>query len=358
MPGIIAEIESNQAIQKLTSSTVTNVSGKPGEFDITIETPRGSRQEEVGVIIVATGSATAPVNGGFNHAGETVKTQEEFEQVLYSDEESGNPVSVVMIQCVGSRNDERPYCSRVCCLDAVRNATAARKRWPDCAVTILFRDLEMGCLTARDIKHAVDAGVSFYRFDPAVPPVVNGSKINLTDTMTGRKVSILYDQIVLSLGEVSHEGTLEIAETLKIPTDLYGFVPEPTVRLKPHEAAGRGIYVTGAAHWPVSPEEAMYQAFEMASRAITDLKRGNFSTRPIVARVDESKCIGCHLCESMCAWGAITVSDPSEGNKASVQPILCKGCGTCVASCPAQAIQAAYYSDEQILPSIKAAVTS
>ena len=102
----------------------------------------------------------------------------------------------------------------------------------------------------------------------------------------------------------------------------------------------------------------MYQAFEMASRAAMEIKKGTFTTRPIVATVDESKCIGCHLCESMCAWDAIRVSDPAEGNKARVREILCKGCGTCVASCPAFALQITYYSDEQIRPAIIAAVTS
>jgi heterodisulfide reductase subunit A len=102
----------------------------------------------------------------------------------------------------------------------------------------------------------------------------------------------------------------------------------------------------------------MYQAFEMASRAAMDLKQGRFRTRPIVASVDESRCIGCHLCESMCAWGAIEVAESAAGNKARVQEILCKGCGTCVASCPVFAIRAAHYSDEQIKPSITAAVTS
>jgi heterodisulfide reductase subunit A len=358
MPGIIAGVESDPNIEKLVSSRVIDVKGKPGAFDITIETPGGERQVRSGAIVVATGSETAPTGGAFGHDGDSVKTQEEFDQILYADTAVEAPLSIVMIQCIGSRNDERPYCSRACCLDAVRNATAARKKWPDSDVTILFRDLEMGCLTERDIKHALDAGVAFHRFDRAAPPEVEGGKVRLFDTMTGREVSILHDLIVLSPGETSHEGSRETAELLNIATDIYGFIPEPAVRLKPHESAGRGIYVTGAAHWPVSPEEAMYQAFEMASRAATDLKKGGFTTRPIVASVDESLCIGCHLCESMCAWGAIRVSAPSEGNKASVQSIICKGCGTCVASCPVMAIRAAYYDDEQILPSIKAAVTS
>ena len=358
LPEIIAGVESNPSIEKLVSSRVTRVDGRPGEFDITIETPQGEMHARVGVILVATGSATAPAEGAYNHDGKAVKTQEEFERILYSDESTEKPLSIVMIQCVGSRNDERPYCSRVCCLDAFRNATAAKQKWPESEVAILFRDLEMGCLTERDVKHAREAGVAFHRFDPATPPLVEDGKVKLIDTMTGKEVSIPYDLIVLSLGEISHEGTRETAEILKISTDVFGFVPEPTIRLRPQESTGRGIYVTGAAHWPITPEESMYQAFEMASRAATDLKKGGFSTRPIVAFVDESKCIGCRLCESMCAWGAIRVSEPEEGNKAHVQEILCKGCGTCVASCPALAIQAAYYSDEQILPSIKAAVTS
>lgn len=359
LTNLVASLEANPSTEKLVSSRLKSVTGEPGSFDATIETPDGEKVVRVGAIILATGSAAIPAEGAYGHDGETVQTQEEFEEILYSDKSVKEPSSIVMIQCVGSRNEERPYCSRICCFDAVCNATAARKKWSEADVTILFRDLEMGCLTERDVKQALDAGVAFYRFDPNATPEIEDGKVTMVDTMTGGKVAIAYDLIVLSLGEIPGEGTAEIAEILDINTDAFGFVPEPAVRLRPSEFAGRGIYVTGSVHWPVTPEEATYQAFEMASRAAMELKKGSLSTRPIVASVDESKCIGCQLCESMCAWGAIRVSDPAEGSKAArVREILCKGCGTCVASCPALAITAAYYSDEQILPSIKAAVTS
>lgn len=355
---LIAGVSENSSIQKFVSSRLKQITGEPGGFDVTIDTPAGDKSVRVGVIILATGSTAAPTEGAYNHDGKQVKTQEEFEQVLYGEEQAGEPSSIVMIQCVGSRNEKRPYCSRICCLNAVHNATTAREKWPEVEVAILFRDLEMGCLTERDVKQAVEAGVAFYRFEESSPPEVEDRKVKMVDTMTGSQLALPCDLLVLSVGETAHEGTEEVTEILNIGTDAFGFVPEPSIRLRPKESAGRGIYVTGSAHWPVSLEEAMYQAFEMASRAVIDLQKGSFRTRPTVAFVDESKCIGCHLCESMCAWGAIRVSEPSEGNKAHVQEILCKGCGTCVASCPVFAIQARHYSDEQILPSIKAAVTT
>jgi heterodisulfide reductase subunit A len=356
--GIRADVESNSSIEKLVSSSLVGVDGEPGGLDVTLKTPDGEKCARVGAIILATGSSAAPANGAYGHDGETVKTQEEFAEILYREEPVARPLSIVMIQCVGSRNEERPFCSRVCCHRAVKNATAARQEWPDTEVAILFRDLEMGCLTERDVKRAREAGVALHRFDQSAPPVVEGGKVSVRDTMTGQEISILHDLIVLSVGEIPRQTTKEVADLLNIKTDVFGFIPEPAVRLRPMDSAGRGIFVTGSAHWPVTTEESMYQAFEMASRAAMDLKQGRFRTRPIVASVDESRCIGCHLCESMCAWGAIEVAESAAGNKARVQEILCKGCGTCVASCPVFAIRAAHYSDEQIKPSITAAVTS
>jgi heterodisulfide reductase subunit A len=353
---LISRIQANPSIETHTSARVESVGGEPGRFEVIVRSTSGEKRYTVGVILLATGSAMAPPEGAYGHNGRDVRTQEEFEQVLYGEEWAKRPLSIVMIQCVGSRNERRPYCSRVCCHGAVRNATAAKKKWPETDVAILFRDLEMGCLTERDVKHALDAGVVFYRFDASHPPRVEGGRVSMLDTLTGREVALLYDQLVLSVGETARRETAAVARLLNIQTDVYGFVPEPTVRLRPNESTGRGVYVTGAAHWPVTPEEAMYQAFEMASRAATDLLKGMLTTRPIVASVDSAKCIGCHLCESMCAWGAIRVASTSQGFKASVQEILCKGCGTCVASCPALAIRAAYYADEQIMPAIKAAV--
>jgi heterodisulfide reductase subunit A len=355
---IRADVESSPSIEKLVASSLIRVDGEPGGLDVTLKTPAGEKCVRVGVIILATGSAAAPADGAYGHDSGSVKTQEEFAEILYGKEPDAKPLSIVMIQCVGSRNEERPYCSRVCCLDAVKNATAAKHKWPESEVAILFRDLEMGCLTERDVKRAREAGVAFHRFDSSAPPVVEGGKVHVVDTMTGKEISILHDLVVLSVGEVPRGSTKEVADLLNIKTDVFGFVPEPTVRLRPMDSTGRGIFVTGSAHWPVTVEESMYQAFEMASRAAMDLKQGRFRTRPIVASVDDSVCIGCHLCESMCAWGAIQVIESATGNKARVMEILCKGCGTCVASCPVFAIRAAHYSEEQIKPSITAAVTS
>ncbi len=351
-----ARLSANPSVEVLLSSRLSKVDREPGGFDVEIETPEGDKYERVGAIVLATGSAAAPTGGAYGHDGRKVRTQEEFEELLYDREPKEAPVSIVMIQCVGSRNEKRPYCSRVCCADAVRNATEARQKWPDSRVAILFRDLEMGCLTERAVKRARAAGVEFYRFDEASPPVVEDGRVTLADTMTGKEIAFLYDLIVLSVGQVPNQKTRETVERLGIKADAFGFIPEPTMRLKPLDYTGRGIYVVGSAHWPASPEESMYQAFEMASRAAAFLEAGRVVARPIVASVDETLCIGCHLCMSMCAWGAIQVSETSEGNKARVQATLCKGCGTCVASCPSFAIRAAYYSDEQIRPAIKAAV--
>ena len=354
----IATIRASSLITIHLSSTLVGVAGGPGQFVVTIRTPQGDEAVRVGAIVLATGSRQAPPKGAYDHNGKCVRTQEEFTELLHDETRAQDPpLSVVMIQCVGSRDAKRPYCSRVCCLHAVQNAIRARQRWPETLVAILFRDLEMSCLTERDVKHALEAGVTFHRYDPASPPQVHGLRVGVFDTLLGRRVEILSDLLVLSVGRVPGEGTAEAARVLRLDTDAYGFVPEPVVRLRPQEHAGRGIYVTGSAHWPASPEEATFQAFEMASRAAMALQRGWLSTRPIVATVDEGRCLGCGLCVSMCGFGAISIETTEKGRKASVRSILCKGCGTCTAGCPVFAIKSAFYGDAQIAPAIRAAVT-
>jgi len=353
-----AAVRSNSLITIHLSSKLVRVAGGPGQFVVTVQTPEGEKAVRVGAIVLATGSRPAPPRGVHGHDGKRVCTQEEFTELLTSEARvPETPLSIVMIQCVLSRDANRPYCSRVCCLHAVQNAMEARKKWPDTQVAILFRDLEMSCLTERDVKHALKAGVTFHRYDPASPPEIQGQRVSVVDTLLGRRVEILFDLLVLSVGRIPGEGTAGAARVLKIDTDAYGFVPEPVVRLRPREHAGRGIYVTGSAHWPASPEEATYQAFEMASRAAMTLQRGWLSTRPIVATVDESRCLGCGLCASMCGFAAIFVAQTDKGRKATVQTILCKGCGTCTAGCPVFAIKSAFYGDAQIAPAIRAAVT-
>lgn len=353
-----AALRSNSLITIYLSSNLVRVAGGPGQFMVTVRTPDGDKDLRVGAIVLATGSPPAPPRGVYGHDGKRVRTQEEFMNLLDGEAHMAEtPLSIVMIQCVGSRDANLPYCSRVCCHDAVWNAIDARQKWPDTQVAILFRDLEMSCLTERDVKRALEAGVTFHRYDPASPPEIHGQRLSVVDTLLGRRVEILFDLLVLSVGRIPSEGTAAAAKVLKIDTDAYGFVPEPVVRLRPQEYAGRGIYVTGSAHWPVSPEEAAYQAFEMASRAAMALQRGWLSTRPIVATVDESRCIGCGLCVSMCGFGAICVEETQKGRKATVRSIICKGCGTCTAGCPVFAINSAFYGDAQIAPAIRAAVT-
>ena len=353
-----AAVRLNALITIHLSSSLVHVSGGPGQFMVTVRTPDGDQGFLVGAIVLATGSRPAPPRGVYGHDGKCVRTQEEFMKLLRGEDRMAEtPLSIVMIQCVGSRDANLPYCSRVCCHDAVWNAIEARQEWPDTQVAIFFRDLEMSCLAERDVKHALEAGVTFHRYDPASPPEIHGQRVSVVDTLLGRRVEILFDLLVLSVGRIPGEGTAAATKILKIDTDAYGFVPEPVVRLRPQEYAGRGIYVTGSAHWPVSPEEAAYQAFEMASRAAMALQRGWFSTRPIVSTVDESRCIGCGLCASMCGFDAISVEQTKKGRKARVRSIVCKGCGTCTAGCPVFAIESAFYGDAQIAPAIRAAVT-
>ncbi|MHC5059173.1 MAG: CoB--CoM heterodisulfide reductase iron-sulfur subunit A family protein [Planctomycetota bacterium] len=346
-----AAVENNRNIEVLTSATVSKIEGFYGNYDVTVQHNGKEVPFKAGVLIVATGAEEFKPLGMYAYDGRRVITQLEFAKKL--GEEGFDARNVVMIQCVGARDEKRRYCSRVCCMTALNNALMLVEKNREAQVFVLYRDMQTyGTLYEDLYRQAREAGVIFVRYSPPKPPVVDGETVNIYDEFLGEELHLPYDVVVLSTPMVAHPDSGELAQLLKVPVDEYGFFLEAHVKLRPIDFATDGVYLCGAAHWPVTLSESITQAYGAASRASIPLSRREAVAEPIVSVVDEEKCIGCGLCETICPFKAIQVEGTPRGRIATTIVVSCKGCGVCSAACPQRAIMMRHFKDEQILAEI------
>ncbi len=261
-----------------------------------------------------------------------------------------------MIQCVGARNEERKYCSRICCMVAIKNAIEIKQRNPEAGVRILYRDIQAyGTENEALFQHAKELGVIFIKYDPARPPKVEDGKVIVYHDLLGREIALPQDLVVLSTPLVAGEDNEAISQLLRVSLDGNKFFLEGHVKLKPLDFATDGIYLCGNAHYPATVREAVSQALGAASRASIPLSKGVMSVEPIVSTlVDEDACRGCGLCAALCPYGALEIVRGEKGRKVRVIPVACKGCGVCAATCYQHALSVNSYTDQQIGEQIKA----
>jgi heterodisulfide reductase subunit A len=288
----------------------------------------------------------------------------ELEQILV-DEEAENESwdSVVMIQCVGSRNAERPYCSRICCSQAVKNAMVIKEKQPETAVYILYRDIRTYGLLEKYYRKAREKGVIFMRFEDDAEPEVSspendGANAKLTvtvhDAMLDDRVELKVDRVVLSTATVPQPDAGHLAQLLKVPLTQDGFFQEAHLKLAPVEFATEGIYLCGMAHYPKKAiTESVIQAKAAAGRAATVLSRPVIEISPTISHVLIDKCDGCAYCVDPCPYKAITLieyeNDAGQTKKrVVVDETICKGCGTCQATCPKDAIFVSHFKLDQL----------
>jgi heterodisulfide reductase subunit A len=351
---------------------------------------------QAGVVIVATGADEWKPAGIHGYGADPrVMTQGELEQALLAgtsgaDEQQpdqpetflSRPVrSVVMIQCVGARDENRPYCGRICCLTAMKNAILLKEWDPSIEVHILYRDIEVHGTHFEDYYgRARDQGVIFTRYTPSRPPQVSSAdgRVLVYDEMLGMRLGIPYDLLLLSTPLVAARGASDLGRMLKVPVDEFGFFLEAHVKLRPLDFATDGVYLCGSAHWPAHLDEAISQAYGAAARAATVLSRDQIRASGVVARADEYLCRGCELCAEVCEFGAIEfveldtqpghglhftpprtgdgVADQGSGRiVARVNPVLCKGCGACAVVCPTCAMEASHFTSMQVTAMVQAA---
>jgi heterodisulfide reductase subunit A2 len=357
MNELIGKVRNAKNITVHLNSEVKEVGGFVGNFKV--KTSDG--EIDTGAVIVATGANEYKPTEFLYGQDKRVVTQLELEKQL--DEKTLKAKKVVMIQCVGSRNEKSPYCSRICCSNAVKNAIDIKKASPSTEVYILHKDIRTYGFREDLYREAGNLGVNFTRFSEGTMPTVESKdgqiEVTVWDTVLKDNLLLKPDLLVLSAGIAPNEGNEELAKMLKVPLSKDKFFLEAHMKLRPVDFATEGVFLCGAAHWPKFIDEAIAQASGAATRAVTIISKDFLETEGIIAAVNEMVCNGCGVCEPVCEYKAITiVKDPSNPDKlkAVVNEGLCKGCGTCVAACPSAAMEQKGFKDAQMYAIIDAAL--
>jgi len=354
---LIGEVKGHPRIQLFTGATIKEFTGYKGNFKtrIALEASGDEKTIEHGAIVVATGAKEyRPVEYLYGE-DERVLTQVEFSDMLEKGDGLGRAESIVMIQCVGSRNDEYLECSRICCQGAIKNALHVKELSPETQVFVLYRDIRTYGFLEDYYTKAREKGVVFIRYKADAPPEVKagpqGLTVNVKDHILGRDLLVKADLLVLSAG-MRAEDTSELSGIMKLNHNPEGYFMEAHVKLRPVDMPGDGIFLCGTAHGPKLVSEAISQALAAASRATTFLARSEIKLSAITARVDTDHCVRCLTCVRSCPFG-VPVFDKDE-HVIVIDEALCHGCGVCSGVCPREAIQLNFYEDDQIISEIDA----
>jgi heterodisulfide reductase subunit A len=358
------QVKVNSFINISTKAELIECSGYVGNFSSSIRIGDGDILKiiEHGVIIVAAGAEELKPQEYLYGKDNRIMTLLELDEAI---EKDSNRVkgcdSAVFIQCVGSRNDERPYCSRVCCSHSVKNALRLKSLKPEMDVYVLYRDMRTYGFKEDYYKKASDQGVIFIRYQPEDPPDIHAFeekgksflRITATEPILGQRLEIDADIVCLASASVPPVGNKPLSQMLKVPLNEDGFFLEAHMKLRPVDFSTDGIFMCGTSHSPKFIDESIAQAQAAASRALAILTRTSIEGQAAVAEVSEELCSGCRVCEMTCPYEA--VKKDAEKNVSVVNQALCKGCGTCVAACPSGAMKGKHFTVNQILAEIRAA---
>jgi len=386
-------VKAHKNIQLLTSTTITDVKGYVGNFQVAAAKNGEKIEFDVGTIIVACGAVNYRPPEGLYQYGvyDHVVTQLEMDQLL-NQGAIGNPERVVMIQCVGSRKGEIrayeleaftmsdtsrllrkilkarkeegwPYCSRICCMNAIKNAILIKELSPKTDVIILYSDLRVYKEYEDLYSKARDLEVKFVKFIEEAGPEISEIPekrllVTVYDMLAGHEVKLTADWVVLSTPLIPHKDAVILARTLKIPLSPDGFLMEAHLKLRPVDTQMDGIFLAGAATGPKDVPESIVSAKAAASRAAILMANKKMRTEAITAVVNPDLCRGCGRCEEVCEFKAIELVEvaPKVMN-ARVNEISCKGCGTCSVTCPTGAITMRHFSEKQVNAMVEAALT-
>jgi len=362
---LIREVYQHPLVHVYTDATITDATGYVGNFVTGVKSERGVTEIKHGATVIAVGADVyKPAEYLYGEDDRIMTHLELEEQINKGDEKVINAESLVMIQCVGCRNEDRNYCSRICCSESVKNALKLKEINPKMDITILFRDMRTYGFSEDYYREAADKDVRFIRYEPQEKPQVEAGeseegrpvlKVTATDYILGNKFEIDADIIALAAAVIPSAGSKEVSQLFTLPLGEDGFFQEAHVKLRPVEFATDGVFLCGMAHYPKHITEAINQAYGAAGRVLTLLSHDTVIASGSVCEVDEKKCMGCGQCVSVCTYGAIELRETRQGKKAVVNPVLCKGDGLCNAKCPTGAIQLKHFTDEELLAEIDAA---
>ena len=353
LAGLIEQVKSSPLVRLYTGAEIAEFSGHVGNFQAKLRQDDG-RTVEVGggAVIVATGGAPyEPTEYGYPES-ETIVTQLELEEKLAQPGFAEGLGEVVMIQCVGSREEEHPYCSRVCCQEAVKNSLAIKRANPKARVYVLFRDIRTYGFDEVYYEQAREAGVVFIRFEPEGKPQVStagGLCVTVMDDVLRRPVQLRPDLLVLSAAIRPHPEAAALSQALKVPLNADGFFLEAHMKLRPLDFSSNGIFLAGLAHAPKSMAESISQAKGAAARAATVISHPTMERSGVVSEVDPKSCAGCLTCVRLCPYNVPVIG---EEGVAFIEPASCQGCGVCASVCPRKAIVTRHYRDDQLVTKV------
>ncbi len=349
-------IDAHPQITAHLGSEIKEIAGYVGNFATTLS--NGTEPFEHGVVVVATGATQYQPTEYLYGEDDRVLTQREFEMFLNETPRASVKElnSILMIQCVGSRRDDRPYCSRVCCSHAIKNAIRLKELSPKTSIYVAFRDIRMYGLREPYYQLAREKGVIFVRYDLESEPEIsrNGKELTaeIEDTLLRSSLTLNPDLVVLSVGIAPNPDNKILSQMLKVPLDADGYFLEAHVKLRPVDFATDGVFVCGLAHYPKDTTESVAQARAAAGRAGTVLSKDEIEAEGKVSAIREEYCSGCGACVEVCAYNAIEL-DEVKGI-AVVNEALCKGCGACAATCRASASDLKGFRNEMILSALSA----
>ncbi len=345
---------------------VSGVEGFVGNFRSILTGKNGETKTlEHGVGIVAIGGeAAAPCE--YNYGAITgVVTSLQFDKLHELKEKHIKKARrFVFIQCVGSREEEHMYCSKVCCTHSVQSAIALKKENPERSVYILYRDMRTYGQREALYKEARRLGIIFINYELHGKPRVTGSgaeiEVEVWDHVLHQPVVIIADMVILAVAIRPRSDAVELSRLYKVPVDGNGFFHEAHVKLRPVDFSTDGMFVAGLAHYPKPVEESIAQALAAASRAATILSKPWVQLDTVKAWVDEEFCDGCALCLDVCPYHAITLFEQAAVDGGAPKKLVrvnvaeCKGCGICQGTCPTRGIFVSGFTMKQVLAQLQA----
>ena len=363
---LVQKVYQHPLVHVYTEAAIVDAEGYVGNFHTKVRSRRGLTDIKHGAVIIAIGAQEHRPTDYLYGEDPRVMTQLELEErIAASDAAVSDARSLVMIQCVGCRNEDRNYCSRICCNHAVKNALTLKEQHPDMNIYVLFRDMRTYRFAEDYYRKASDNEVKFIRYKPEDAPVVEATeaegrpvlRVTATDYILGQKIELDADLLVLSAATVPAATSDDISRLFKVTLGPDGFFTEAHVKLRPVDFAAEGIFLCGMAHYPKQLGETISQAYGAAGRAAGLLSQDALVASGSVCKVEESMCVSCGACIAVCSYGAIDFHVNEQGyRRARVNPVLCKGDGLCNAKCPTGAIQLSHYTNAEILHQLDAEI--
>ena len=361
----VARVKKHPRITVYAGAELTAVTGFVGNYVSKVLRRRnGHGPEELelkhGVAVVATGASESKPAEYLYGQNPKVKTLLELAEAM-AKPSFKVPDTTVFIQCVGSREPEHPYCSRVCCSAAVADAIRLKEARPEANVFVLYRDIRTYGFQEKLYSRARELGIPFLRYTESRKPVVVAGKQGLTvttyDPVLGAELEIPTDLLVLAARIDANHDNESLSQAFKVPLTREKFFLEAHVKLRPVDFATEGIFVAGMAHNPKTIEESISQAQAAAARAATIVSKELYQAEATIAAVNDDLCDGCGICVGICEYNALEIVENPDGTKkVKLSEAACKGCGGCVAACPSGAMEQKGFKNEQIMAEIDAAL--